>query len=322
VSCFRNAKKRNLGEKERVLVKFSFPLKIASVAGLMAFAATALFQSAPAQAAARLNIQSGGTVRSAVLVEHERLKLRRRPLVIVLHPSGANGRHGHRHHRIEDVADTNTPVFLYPDPLGGEWPLAAGPEADRDVKFLRDLVDRLIGEGAVDPRKIYLVGESAGGVLGYRAVCAGIGRPLAGFAALGAAMPADLASCAANPLAYIAVNHAGDPRIPFAGGAAKLENMEFDALPAETALAIFAKNSGCGAKREEKPLQDHGAAHPAHGTILFYSGCKAPAELVRLEGTGLRVGHLLGQGAEPLNNEGPEFDAASKVWEFLKRNGA
>lgn len=301
-------------------------LKAAGAAGLLAFAALAFGLPAPASAAGRLTVQSGGTVRSAVVVQHERLKLRRRPLVIILHPTGGVGGRGHRHRGLEEIADSGKPVFLYPEPLGGEWPVAAGPDADRDVRFLRDLVDRFIGDGIVDPRKIYLIGESSGGVFAYRAVCAGIGRPVAGLATLGAAMPADLANCATNPMAYIAISNANDPRIPFAGGPAKLADGSFDALPAETTLALFAKNSGCGAKHEDRLLTErdaHGAAHPVRGTILSFSGCKAPAELIRLEGMGIHISsHGLDRSPEAAKDQGSEFDAARKVWDFLKRNGA
>jgi polyhydroxybutyrate depolymerase len=308
-----------------MVVKVFSSLKAASAAGLLALAAAAVCFSAPASAAARLNIQSGGTVRSAVVVEHERLKLRRRPLVIVLHPTGGLGARAHRHLGLEEISESSRPVFLYPDALGGEWPVAPGPDADRDVKFLRDLVDRFVGDGSIDPRKIYLIGESSGGAFAYRAACAGVGRPVAGLATLGAAMPADLADCAINPTAYIAISHAADPRIPFAGGPAKFGEISFDALPAETALAVFARNAGCSTKRDDRPLVERdsrGATRAPRGTILSFAGCKAPVELVRLEGAGLRVSHLLNHGSEPLDDEGPEFDAPRKVWEFLKRNGA
>jgi polyhydroxybutyrate depolymerase len=299
-----------------------FPtLRAAGAAGLLALASAFLFP-AQAEAAARLNIQSGGTVRSAVVVEHERLKLRRRPLIIVLHSTGGVGARVHRHGAFEEISGSSKPVFLYPDALSGDWPVAAGPDSDRDVKFLRDLVERFVAEGAVDPRKIYLIGEASGGVLAYRAVCAGLGRPLAGFAALGAGMPADLAGCAAVPTPYIAVNYVDDPRIPIAGGPAKIAEAPFEALPAEAALALFAKNAGCSGKREDRPLPERGP-HPAKGVVLSYSGCKAPVELVRLEGTGLRLSsHLLTQHSTPYGEEGGDFDAPRKVWDFLKRNGA
>lgn len=321
MSCFRNAKTRNLERMECTLVNRLSSLKVASLAALLAFAATALCFAAPASAAGRLYMQSGGVARTATVVQHERLKLRRRPLVIILHPSG--GVRAHRHHGLEEIAESSKPVFLYPDALGGEWPVAAGPDADRDVRFLRDLVDRFVGEGVADPRKIYLIGETSGGVFAFRAVCAGIGRPVAGLAALGATMPADLANCATNPMAFIAVNNVGDPHVPFAGGPAKLGGASFDALPAESTLAIFAKNSACGARREDRPLSERGPQHPAHGTILSFSGCKAPVELVRLEGTGLKLSsHKLDRPSDSSKDEGSEFDAARKVWEFLKHNGA
>lgn len=301
-------------------MKLLSSLKLAGAAGLFACAAMAVGLPAPASAAGRLTIQSSGVSRSAVVVEHERLKLRRRPLVIVLHPTGGVGARAHRHHGLEELAESSKPIFLYPDAIGGEWPVAAGSDADRDVRFLHDLVERFVGEGVADPHRIYLIGEASGGVFAYRAVCAGLGRPLAGLATLGAAMPADLANCSAGPMAFIAVNHVVDPHIPFAGGAARLADASFDALPAESTLAIFAKAAGCSSKREDRPLVEHG--RPLHGAILSYSGCKAPVELVRLEGTGLRVSSHQLDRSEASKDDGPEFNAARRVWDFLKRNGA
>ena len=294
------------------------------VAGLLLFAAASLF---PGQAAAapRLTLQSGGISRSAVVVEHERLKLRRRPLVIVLHPKAAGPR-GHRHSRFEEIAESSKPVFLYPEALGAEWPVAAGPDADRDVKFLRDLVDHFVGEGVADPRKIYLIGESSGGVFAFRAVCSGVGRPIAALATLGAAMPADLASCAPPPLAFIAIDHVGDPRTPIQGGVARTGDLAFNALPADATLSIFARSASCGAKREERPLteRDSRGTPRVHGAILSYSGCKMAVELVQLErsGGGPAPGHMLGRSGEGGGAPAPEFGVSHKVWEFLKRSGA
>ena len=90
-------------------------------------------------------------------------------------------------------------------------------------------------------------------------------------------------------------------------------------------MAVFAKNAGCSTKRDDRPLVERDSrarARAPRGTILSFAGCKAPVELVRLEGAGLRVSHMLNHGSEPLGDEGPEFDAPRKVWEFLKRNGA
>ena len=295
-----------------MVVKVFSSLKAASAAGLLALAAAAFGFSAPASAAARLNIQSGGTVRSAVVVEHERLKLRRRPLVIVLHPTGGLGARAHRHLGLEEISESSRPVFLYPDALGGEWPVAPGPDADRDLKFLRDLVDRFVGEGSIDPRKIYLIGESSGGAFAYRAACAGVGRPVAGLATLGAAMPADLANCAINPTAYIAISHAADPRIPFAGGPAKFGEISFDALPAETALAVFARSAGCSTKRDDRPLAERDA-HGAHTRAARHDPV-----LRRLQGAG-GAGPARGRRASGVAPAEPRLRAAGRRRAGIRR---
>jgi polyhydroxybutyrate depolymerase len=303
-----------------------FSSKRAAMAGLLAFAASLFYLPAPASAAARLIIESSGISRSAVVVLRDRLKLRRRPLIIVLHRGGGFGAHIRRRLGLEEVAQSSGPIFVYPDAINGVWPATPGADADRDVKFLRDLVDHYVNQGAVDPRKIFIVGVSAGGAFAYRAACAGIGRPIAGLATLIAAMPADLANCAPNPLAYIAVSNFSDPRIPYAGGKATLTDAAFDALPAEGAFALFARINGCGARREDKPFPERearGAAKLVRGAIMSYSGCKAPVELIRVDSGGHRIpGHRPEHNGEPPTEESGDFDASRAVWEFLKRNGA
>jgi polyhydroxybutyrate depolymerase len=283
-----------------------------------------LFQAAPASAAARLAIESGGVSRGAVVVLHDRLKLRRRPLVIVLHRGGPLSAHFRRLLGLEEIAASAKPIFVYPEPINGAWPTAPGADADRDVKFLRDLVDHLISQGEVDPHRIFMVGVSSGGVFAYRAVCAGIGHAVDGLATLTSGMPADLANCAPPPMAYIAVANSGDPRIPFAGGPATLPGSTFDALPAEGAFALFAKANGCATRREDRPFPDHEAreargSKSARGLVLSYGGCKKPVELIRVDIGGHRIpGH--NHPPETPTEEG-DFDASRAVWDFLKRSG-
>lgn len=303
---------------ERPVAKFrilALGLALALVGGLF-------LHPAPASAAARLTIESGGVSRGAVVVLHDRLKLRRRPLVIVLHRGGPLSAHFRRRLGLEEIAASARPIFLYPEPLNVTWPAAPGAEADRDIRFLRDLVDYLVGQRQVDPHRIFVVGVSSGGAFAYRAVCAGIGHPVDGLATLTSAMPADLANCAPPPTAYIAVSNSGDPRIPFAGGPSTPPSSAFDSLPAEGAFALFAKANGCSARREDRPFPEHEARgeRSARGLILSFAGCKKPVELIRIDSGGHRIpGHNHPPDTPP---EEGDFDASHAVWEFLERSGA
>ncbi|WP_294534832.1 phospholipase [uncultured Rhodoblastus sp.] len=295
----------------------------AAMAGLLALAAGFFCPLAPASAAARLTIESGGISRTAVVVQRDRLKLGRRPLVIVLHRGGGVGAYVRRRLGLEEIAQSSKPIFLYPDAIQGVWPAAPGAEADRDIKFLSDLVEHFASQGAIDPRRIFIVGLSSGGAFAYRAACAGLGRPVAGLATLIAAMPEDLANCAPPPLAYMAISGQSDPLVPYAGGRTTFTDGVFNSLPAEAALAIFARINGCGARRDERAIADRDKRDHSRAYILSYSGCKAPVELIRIDGGGHRIpGHRPDPQLEPIGGENNDFDASRAVWEFLRRNGA
>jgi polyhydroxybutyrate depolymerase len=275
--------------------------------------------SAPAEAAARLTLASGGVSRTAVLVERDRLKLRRRPLIIVLQRSGGVGVRARRHHGLEQIAGAK-PIFVYPEALGAQWPVSPGPDADRDLSFLHILADHLIDQGRVDPRRIFVVGIGSGGPLAYRAACNGVGRRVAGFAAIVSAMPQDLSACAlSTPLPYIAVNNAQDPRIPYSGGKAAAGDANYDAFGAEQSLETFAKINGCGARRDDKRFPERKDGKGLRGSVLAYSGCKAPTELIRIDAASHR---LPGRSPEASDATAEDFDADRAIWEFLQRNGA
>jgi polyhydroxybutyrate depolymerase len=262
--------------------------------------------------------------RHAVVVERDRLKLRRRPLIIVLNHGGGLGARGRHSRGLEDAASSNKPIFVYPDPINGVWPVKPGPEADRDIRFVRDLVQHLVAQGQVDTRRIFIVGFHADGAFAYRAACAGIGHPLAGLATLISAMPDDLANCAPPaPLAYISVSGQADPLIPYAGGPSTMQDAAFTALPAETTLGIFAKIDSCGAKRDEKAIPDHDKRDRTRAFIQSYAGCKTPVELIRVEGGGHRIpGRKPDIQDEALGGDNFDFDARRAVWDFLKGAGA
>ncbi len=301
-----------------------------SVAGLMGLALVALLAGAfvvwskPAAAASgRISIESGERMRTAILVQHRRLKQARRPLVIVLRASREKGQRVRHSLGLDEMASSAGPVLVYPDPLGGRWSEAPGPEAARDAVFIRDLIARLVADGLVDRRKVFLVGVSNGGFTALRLACDST-QLFAGAAAVISAAPADLgASCRpSRPLPLLMIVGTADPFIPYAGGKAALPESKIDVLSVDAALAIFGKAAGCGEGRTTTPIPDRDPHDGTRSYLDKLNGCKVPVEALRVEGGGHSIpGHLSRGETASRGAHSNDFEAARTIWDFFSRLG-
>lgn len=276
-----------------------------------------------AAASGRISIESGGATRTATLILHHRLKQARRPLVIVLRKR-EKGPHLRRVFGLEEMARSAGPVLVYPDPIGGHWSEAPGPEAARDATFIRDLIAKMVSDGIVDRRKVFLVGISSGGFTAFRLACDN--APLfAGVATLITALPADLAATCkpSRPLPLLMVVGTADPVIPYAGGKAALSDAKIGVASADRALAIFGKAAGCGEGRTTTAMPDRDTRDGTRAYLDKLSGCKVPVEVLRVEGGGHSVpGHWAGVGSDTsrgLHNN--DVESAKLVWDFFSRLG-
>jgi polyhydroxybutyrate depolymerase len=308
--------------------RFAPRLRAGRAAGWLPLAAAALLAALPQPAAAasgRISIESGGVSRTAILVQHRRLKQARRPLVIVLRSSHEKGPRLKRIFGLEELAGSAGPVLVYPDPVGGRWSEAPGQEATRDAAFIRDLINKLVSDGVVDRRKVFIIGVSNGGFTAFRLACDNTSL-FAGAAAVITAAPADLgATCKpSRPLPLLMIVGTADPSVPFAGGKANLSDSKIDVLSADATLAIFAKAAGCGDGRTTTTLPDRDTRDGTRAYLDKLNGCKVPVEVLRVEGGGHSVpGHWGGVGSEsarggPHNND---FESARLIWDFFSRLG-
>ena len=290
----------------------------------LALAALAAAPEPAGAASGRVSIESGGMTRTAVLIEHRRLKQARRSLVVVLRGHQEKGRRLKRNLAFEEMASSGS-VLVYPDPVGGHWSAGPGADAARDATFIRDLIAKLISDKIVDRRKVFIVGISSGGFPVFRSVCDDASM-FAGAAMLITAMPADLAATCkpSRPLPLMMIAGTADPVIPYAGGVTNLPDAKINVVSADATLAIFAKAAGCGEGRAMTPIPDR---DPHDGTRAYLdklNGCKVPVEMLRVEGAGHSVpGHSSGGGE--IASRGPhnkDFEAARTVWDFFRRLGA
>jgi polyhydroxybutyrate depolymerase len=192
--------------------------------------------------------------------------------------------------------------------------------------MLRELTARLVGQGLVDSRLIFVVGDSTGGAMAIRAVCSGLGQSIAGLATIDATMPADLtATCGmAKPVAYIAVDGESRSQNPSGGGEVAVNDARIAVAALPTAVALFGKSAGCMVEPSPAPFVVVDQRTGDVASIERFSGCKAPVEQVRIISDGKAASVKIGASNDRASrrSEKIKVDAANLVWAFLKNLGA
>ena len=301
------------------------PIKSGSlllIAVLITLAAT-FGLSRPASAlTGRISLEVGGATRTALIIQHERLKKSRRAVVIVLHGGKGYGARLRHNLGLEDIIGSSSPVMVYPNAIGGNWNVSSSAAGRYDSEFIGDLIAKLVADGIADRHRIFLVGSSSGGLMALRLLCEH-SSVFAGAAILIASLPADLAqSChLTHALPFLLIAGTADPAIPYDGGNADLADNKSALLSVEDTVAIFAQAAHCEASKTTTEFPHHDASGATHAFLEKFDGCKVPVELVRIEGGG----HMIPgrwNGAERGRMTGPtndDFDSALLIWELFRK---
>ena len=273
----------------------------------------------PASAASgKLSLEVDGIKRTAIIVEHSRLKRTRRPLVIVLHGSAGDSARVRKNLGLDDIFGDNGAVLVFPDAYQGHWSLTDKPVAD-DGAFFRAMIAKLAGQGLVDSRRVYLVGVSGGGMLAMKLACTEP-ETYAGIATIIASLPTDLAAtCApARPVPFLMISGTADGRVPWHGGATvNIDQVDTVASSDET-LAVFAKAAGCGEPAKEQAFT---ARSPKSKAFLDrFSNCQVPVERVRIEGGGHTIPGRRGTEVPVTSGvQNNDFESARLIYDFFKK---
>lgn len=248
------------------------------------------------------------------------------PLVVVVHGAFNTGRGMEAKTRFSALSEREGFLVAYPEGIGlaglfQHW--NAGLCCGRalrigvdDVGFLDQVIDRVEEVLAVDPERIYMIGESNGAMLTYRYAAERSERLAAAGVSAGAyggrrATDGEIwrVSEPGVPVPLIAFHGLADDRVPFEGGAS------VGTLPVPEALDFWARANGCTGAPQEERLRD--------GQVLHRwwrgEGC-APVELWTIEGWGHEW-----PGGKPADK--PEaarllrgFDATEMAWDFFRRH--
>ena len=237
---------------------------ISGLAAAFVVLAASLLPTTPAAHAQSMQLVVNGQPR--VFVLNRPVGAQARPTIIMLHGTGSNAAREANAPGLGQLAPQHGFAAVFAEGLGGHWNhLPPGKEAREfaelvfkgagaapdDVTFLKLLVTDLVRRGVSDPKRIYLVGRSAGGWMTLRMACEDAGL-FAGIGLLITGMPEPTGAVCrpARPLPVLMLNGTADRLIPYAGGTVAGPDGTpgrgvFGVWPAERLVELFRRLNGC-----------------------------------------------------------------------------
>ena len=101
------------------------------------------------------------------------------PLLVYLHGVRPPDWKNHTQREIDVLADRDGALAAYPEAIGFKWnyadqlrePQKIGETIADDFGFIEKLIDKLIADSNADPSRIYVLGDSRGGLMTFSIMC-------------------------------------------------------------------------------------------------------------------------------------------------------
>lgn len=256
-----------------------------------------------------------------------------RPVVFVLHGGGGADAHEMaKRTGIHPIADREDFIVVYPYGVDGQWNDGRGKTFRRaddntgvdDVGFIAAILDELTRSGNADPRRIYVVGLSNGGMMTYR-LGIELGDRLTAIAAIIANLPANLAhKKPIRPLPVLIMNGTADPMMPWGGGAVRVLGKAYgEVLSTAATVKYWVEAAGLTGPTETRKVQDRSPDDSSTVEIEVYRKPQGSLEVVLYKIVG--GGHNLPGGQTPdrprlLGPKNMDINGMEEVWAFFKKH--
>jgi polyhydroxybutyrate depolymerase len=259
------------------------------------------------------------------------------PLVIVLHGNTQSGEDIVTRTSWPGVAKREKFGVVFPDGLNRAWADSRSaemranrtpPEGTDDVAFIAKLIEKYVGDGSADPKRIYVTGVSNGGAMTMTMVCA-----RADLFAAGASVIMNLADESAGachpsrPVPMLMMNGTADPLIPYEGGRGSSRFAADGYWSTEKTVAFWRKIDGCEeGDAASTDLDDRDATDESTVTRVE-SRCPEGRDVVlyRINDGGHRMPGSFNDTRFPrmvnymLGPQNHDIDGAEAIWAFFKR---
>jgi polyhydroxybutyrate depolymerase len=176
-------------------------------------------------------------------------------LVIGLHGGGGSGEQFETSTNLTPKANASSFIVVYPDGVQGTGLLKArtwnaGGCCDyasdnniNDVKYISELIDKLIASYKIDPKKIYATGHSNGGMLAYKLACE-LSNKIAAIAPNASTMVVDRPCAAVRPVPILHMHSVLDMNVPYRGGVGSGFSNHYNP-PIDSVLQVWQLKNQC-----------------------------------------------------------------------------
>jgi polyhydroxybutyrate depolymerase len=191
-------------------------------------------------------------------------------LVLALHGGGGSSSQFESTNKLTEKANASGFIVVYPNGMGLLQTWNAGAccgyamnNSIDDVNFISKLIDKLVADYRINPKKVYATGHSNGGMMCYRLACE-LGDKIAAIAPNGCTMVAT--SCdPARPMPILHMHSKLDEHVPYLGGVGNGVT-GIDCTPIDEVLEFWSGENGCV---NEKQLVSSNSSY----SVFEWTGC-------------------------------------------------
>jgi len=217
------------------------------------------------------------------------------PLLIALHGGKGDGL-GFNQNTTEgtltDAAAARRVVLVFPEGINKQWcdgrteMLKNKEKTYDDVGFISKIIDNMVKNYGINPKRVYVTGISNGGFMSVR-LAMDLSEKIAAVAPVAAQVSKALRDTTPKlPISIMLVNGTKDPLVPFNGGDLRLFGFgrsRGEVLSTVETVELFRRHNGCDKTPNKTELEDKAPDDGATVEVEKYAGGKDGTEVILLK---------------------------------------
>lgn len=254
------------------------------------------------------------------------------PLVFAIHGGGGTGSNFENvvsAGTLTTVAESRSVILIMPDGIDKRWNDGrtehfGSDSMYDDVGFISALIDTMIEEYGVDPKRVYATGISNGGLMSFR-LALDLSHKIAAIAPVTAQVSKAVESKILDfPVSLMLVNGLEDPLVPYDGGCINNvfdeDDCRGEVLSTDETIAKFLGFDQCEVPGESEAIIDQVPNDGTSVEVTRYNSCIDNTEVVLIKVIG--GGHTWPGGAQYLSPNlvgvvSKEINASEMILEFF-----